>query len=207
MRDPFTIGNVQTFQFPFLSSEAKSLSTEPFNYNPPAPLQIYPSTAPQYLGQPQSFPFLATSQSFTPSSSSLMKQEPARTGPNAGSNDANSNHLSNGQQALAGLSQQQQQHQHSLSLMSLSDPLGHPSAPLSLSGSSLSPGTGLTREQMRLYLRERGRLEHTLIIMHARVAQKSYGNEKRCAFTFAIAFTFTISKSLTSPFAPRTTSY
>ena len=191
LRDPFTIGNVQTFQFPFLSSEAKSLPTEQFNYNPTAQLQTYPCTAPQFLGQPQSFPFLTTSQSLIPSASSIIKQEAPRTGSNAGSNDANSNHLSNGQQALAVLSQQQQQHQQSLSLISLSDPLGHPSAPLPLPGASLSPGTGLTREQMRLYLRERGRLEHTLIIMHARVAQKSYGNEKRCAFTFSFALTFT----------------
>lgn len=63
--------------------------------------------------------------------------------------------------------------------MPISDPLVHPSATLSMAGPSLSPGTGLTRDQMRLYLRERSRLEHTLIIMHARVAQKSYGNEKR----------------------------
>ena len=35
----------------------------------------------------------------------------------------------------------------------------------------------ITQDDMRRYLRERN--EYILIILHAKVAQKSYGNEKR----------------------------
>lgn len=37
----------------------------------------------------------------------------------------------------------------------------------------------LTREVMQKYLERKNDLDSTLIVLHARVAQKSYGTEKR----------------------------
>jgi len=47
---------------------------------------------------------------------------------------------------------------------------------------------------MRQYLREGG--EQTLVIMHAKVAQKSYGSEKRSDATLSVSLQFINSQCL-----------
>jgi recombining binding protein (suppressor of hairless) len=60
-----------------------------------------------------------------------------------------------------------------MSTMAPPSPLPTPSPPTMMTNG----GGRLTREAMRRFIRERG--EMRVVILHAKVAQKSYGNEKR----------------------------
>ena len=55
-------------------------------------------------------------------------------------------------------------------------------------------GCVMCREAMNRYLRDHDLEDQILVIMHAKVAQKSYGNEKRyeCTFSNVILAIFTL---------------
>jgi hypothetical protein len=53
---------------------------------------------------------------------------------------------------------------------------------------ALGPSTGLCRERMREYLGRPRAWDCVLVVQHATVAQKSYGNEKRWVSSFLLYF-------------------
>lgn len=71
--------------------------------------------------------------------------------------------------------QNQQDRHNQLAVMAPPSPLSTP--PPMMNGLQLIPPSKLSREAMRRYIREK--CEMRVIMLHAKVAQKSYGNEKR----------------------------
>lgn len=74
-------------------------------------------------------------------------------------------------------SHQQQNRQHQLMAPSSPNSLSTPPPSMMLNGLQLVAPSKLSREAMVKYIKEK--CEMKIIILHAKVAQKSYGNEKR----------------------------
>ena len=100
----------------------------------------------------------------------------------ASNNQINGNGLNHSQsdrnQQLQNLNRQpHQQERHQQHQLMAPSPLSTPPPSMMLNGLQLVAPSKLSREAMRKYIREK--CEMKIIILHAKVAQKSYGSEKR----------------------------